>query len=145
MTTLAWDGHTLAADKLCDDNGIKRTTTKIWKIKDCLLGVTGSAVNGKSLLNWYCDGKDPDTFPYCKDKEAISILIEITKDGKINQYWDSPYPIVYEDTKAAFGSGRDFATAVMDLGFGAINAVETACKFDVSSGMGVDFLTLNGA
>ena len=50
MTVIAWDGHTLAADKRSvSGGGIARTVTKIQRHGDCLIAMTDCG-NGCDFL-----------------------------------------------------------------------------------------------
>lgn len=42
MTVIAWDGKTLAADKRVGYGNMHRTTTKIRRVGDALVGCSGS-------------------------------------------------------------------------------------------------------
>lgn len=43
-----------------------------------------------------------------------------------------------------FGSGRDFALGALAMGASAYEAVKAAITFDITCGIGVDTLTLDG-
>lgn len=63
MTTIAWDGATLAADKRAVNNGLFRTTTKIFRVNDRLFGFCGDAAYGNQMLQWIRDGQKVEDFP----------------------------------------------------------------------------------
>ncbi len=142
MTIIAWDGKTLAADKRGLNSGLPRTLTKIRRIGDLLVGVSGDAADQQDVMAWVEQGRKVDNYPKAMlDKELGSSMV-IIEDGKIMYYGTSPLPTVIEDKTIAMGSGRDYAIAAMHLGKSAREAVEIASLFDVGCGNGVDVLTL---
>lgn len=145
MTVLAWDGITLAADKRAVMDGLTRTTTKIFRINGCLVGYSGESAFGEAMLDWFRRGEKPDDFPDSqRDMNTWAGLLVIREDGKIQRYEQAPYPITFEDSQIAVGSGRDYALAAMYCGRNAHDAVLIACEFDNGCGNGVDTLRLDG-
>lgn len=140
MTVIAWDGHTLAADKRGTQGGLPRTMTKIVRHGAALLAVTGDWDVGSELRAWYVAGADPAAFPP-RARDDHATLIVIARE-RIAVYVTGPYPTVIEDRRCAFGCGRDFAEAAMHLGHDAVRAVEVACALDINCGNGIDALTL---
>lgn len=142
MTVIAWDGHTLAADKRATSGGgIARTITKIQRHGDALFGITGSWDIGIEMREWFKAGANPANFPP-KAREAEASLIVI-RAGKIESYQSGPYPLTIEADQCAFGSGRDFAEAAMYLGRSAEEGVRVARHFQTDCGNGIDTLTLD--
>lgn len=142
MTTIAWDGKTLAADKRSSCGTLIVTTTKIRRVGAALVGWTGDQDAGELMAKWFADGADPAKWPeHQKDKEMWSRLIVVDASGA-RFYERLPVAIAVEDRFAAWGSGRDFAYAAMYLGESARKAVEIACVFDSGSGNGIDELSL---
>ena len=145
MTVIAWDGKTLAADKQATNNNLKRTVTKIRRVKECLIFSSGDFDSCVQLMDWYERGCDPTNWPAFQGvKDEATNLYFITKHGRVGAYERRSLPFFYEDKFFACGSGRDYAITAMHCGKSAIEAVEIACRFDVSCGMGIDFLTLEG-
>ncbi len=144
MTVIAWDGETLAADKMVvDGGGIRRTTTKIFQRRDSsyLLGVTGNWDVCMELLAWWEVGPIAENFPAAA-REDRGLLVVISKATGILSYNAGPYPLRHEAEKCAFGSGRDFAEAAMFCGKTAEEAVRVAIAFQSDCGNGVDTLRL---
>lgn len=141
MTVIAWDGTTLAADKRAVNNGLPRTVTKIFRLKNGdLFGACGDLSYCLQMLQWAQDGMRADTFPKeQRDKDDWQTCVVIIK-GVLHLFERTPYPLVFEDNIYACGSGRDFATAAMHLGKSAREAVEVACLFDTGCGNGIDEL-----
>ncbi|MFL9904211.1 hypothetical protein PQR71_39840 [Paraburkholderia fungorum] len=143
MTVVCWDGQTLAADKMGDAGGLKRTTTKIRRFSGGLFGSAGSASRAAEMLAWIESGANPEKVPAFQlvPDDYQSVMI-IHKDGTVWLYGCSAYPFQMEDDFHAIGSGRDFAIAAMYLGFGAQHAVHVASQFESGCGMGIDTLEL---
>lgn len=143
MSVIAWDGKTLAADKRACYGTTILTTTKIFRVGDCLVGYTGDAVFGEQMLAWIRAGANVEDFPAAqRDKDDWCGVLVITPEGKVSRYERTPNPMTYEDEFFAAGSGGDFALAAMHLGKTAREAVELACKLDSGCGNGVTELTL---
>ena len=142
MTTLVWDGTTLAADKQANVAGMRRQVTKIHKFDNNLVGFSGDYDFAMDMLEWLKSGGEPKTFPETQKKEDTYVnTLWIPSPDKIFVFERSPYPIDFsENMFICMGSGRDFAYGAMDMGADAIRAVEIANKYDTGSGLGIDFL-----
>lgn len=141
MTVIAWDGKTLAADKQSTSNGMARTTSKIHRVRDGLLALTGAGGHGYALLAWFNGARDPAAWPRVQDAEDEGSVIHFTRDG-VFVYGGNGCGVgePVEDPFIAFGSGRDYAMAAMHLGKSPREAVEIACLFDINCGCGIDVL-----
>lgn len=144
MTTIAWDGKTLAADKQATCAGLRGTTTKIRRTPTGhLMAWTGDEDSGRAVAGWYEEGADPAKWPKCQeDKELWSRLIVVNCVGEAFTFERQPIAMRVEDAFMAWGSGRDFAMAAMHCGKTAREAVTVASHYDVSTGMGVDAFDL---
>lgn len=143
MTVIAWDGKTLAADRMGDAGGLKRATTKIRRFDGGLFGSAGSASRGAEMFAWIESGADPECVPaFQLDPNDYQSTMIVRNDGTVWLYGCSAHPFRMEDPFHAIGSGRDFAMAAMYLGFGAAQAVHVASEFDTGCGMGIDTLEL---
>jgi ATP-dependent protease HslVU (ClpYQ) peptidase subunit len=142
MTCLAWDGKVLAADKRMTQAGLAVTVTKIFRIENSLVGISGTGALGLQMLEWFKCGANPAAFPNeQRTMEDWTLLVVINAEG-VFEYQRSPFPIQIESSPWASGAGRDYALAAMHCGKTAREAVEIACKFDVSCGNGIDTLEL---
>lgn len=144
MTTVAWDGKRLAADKMAVNNGAKHgVCTKVHKINGCLCAITGSYDVGMEMLHWFQEGAAIDAFPDIQADTNDASLIVITPERRITWYERSPHALIFEQQFTAAGSGRDFALAAMHLGCSAEEAVRVASMFDAYSGHGVDSISFD--
>ena len=142
MSVIAWDGKTLAADKRASFGTTIHTTTKIFHSGDALVAYAGDASFGEEMRAWYGRGAKPEDFPVSnRDKEDWAGLLVIRRGRPIARYERTPYPVLFEDTLFAIGSGREFALAAMHLGKTAREAVEVAIALDSGCGNGIDTRT----
>jgi len=143
MSTVAWDGKILAADKRATIGSLHRTTMKIHRVGSSLVGYVGAGAQSREVLAWACGGFKKSAFPESqRDVEKSTTLLVIRPGGMIHVYEHTPHAVIYEDKQFAIGSGRDFALAAMRLGKSAREAVLLAAEFDPGTGNGVDTLTL---
>lgn len=144
MTTVAWDGRTLAADKRVSFGSRIATVTKVHRVNGHLVAGAGSSAQINEMIEWFRHGARPETFPAKqRTDDGISLLV-ITPEGKALQYSNTPYPIEHGDSRVAIGSGCEFAMAAMHCGKTAREAVEVAAILDSNTGNGVDVLHLQG-
>lgn len=139
MTTIAWDGKTLAADTQSTSGGLPWTTIKAYRLNDGrLFAGSGAAEDCEAVREWLEKGGDKPTL-----KDFIGLLIDNN-----SQCWsleDKLHKIPVQAPFHACGSGRDFAMAAMHLGKSAREAVEFACLYDIYTGMPVTELSLERA
>ena len=146
MTVIAWDGEVLAADKMASNGNNLRTVTKIYKVPQGICGMAGEFWHGLEMLNWFEDGMVPDEFPKCSgdDGDGSHILL-ITHEKQIITFHPKcrGYGEVFEEEQFAIGSGAEYATTAMYLGYSAVEAVEVACELSPGCGVGIDTLRLD--
>jgi 20S proteasome alpha/beta subunit len=143
MTTICWDGTTLAADKRATNGGLIFTVTKIFRVRGCLVSAAGDFDRIMESIAWFADGADPAKLPphHRSNDDYVGLLV-IWPNGLIEKYERGPVPYKIESPFFAVGSGRDFAMAAMHLGKTAVEAVEVAMALDAGTGNGIDTLTL---
>jgi hypothetical protein len=93
------------------------------------------------MREWFKAGAVPGDFPP-KARDGNSSLVVICASG-IRHWVSGPHPMVVEQVRCAWGSGRDFAEAAMWLGHDARRGVEVACHFQTDCGNGIDVLALD--
>lgn len=141
MTVIAWDGKTLAADKLVCFGVTKGTVTKIHRHGDFLLGVTGNLSMGMEMLEWFKAGAIPKDFPEGnRNPDTGSGLVLVKPDNTVWKYESTPHPFKVEGAFCAFGSGDESAMVAMECGCNARMAVEVTIKYNTGCGNGVDTL-----
>lgn len=144
MTTIAWDGKTLAGDRQVTSNSSRVTeVTKIAKRKDgALVGACGETCTASAFIRWFLDdeqGPKPELKTHTPECNAGAIVIR--PNGKAEAHdqfgW---HPI--ETKYYAMGSGDAFAIMAMRLGQSATKAVKLASEFDVYTNSKVNSVSL---
>ena len=161
MTTIVFDGYTLAADKQVSWFNTKAKVTKIWKTEVGLMAGAGKMQTVNLIKSWLCSPDNPEhplhdpnatnePYPDIHEDDNSEILVI----SRINCPFDDSYevriqiynrfypPYDIEDTQIAIGSGADFAMGALACGRSASQAVEIASRFDTATGMGIDVLQL---
>ncbi|MEY4760671.1 MAG: hypothetical protein RLZZ200_527 [Pseudomonadota bacterium] len=140
MTTVAWDGHTLAADSQVTFGNLVGHCTKAVKLEDGrLLASSGFAEDHFQVKQWLETGglrgpRHEDPEQPVLDKDYTGILID--GDGAwVIQSNLIRWPLPRKHW--AIGSGRDFAIAAMHLGRTAAEGVAIACEFDANTALPV--------
>lgn len=135
MTTIAFDGKTMACDTRVTGDHIYNTDTKIYENEFVVIGIAGNAEAGILLVK-----DDSILVPkhYDFDFEALVFVKDTEKVYKVAFYksWDcalsSVIPIA--DSFAAVGYGSPYALAAMECGYSAHGGVAVASKFDTNTG-----------
>lgn len=141
MTTIAWDGKMLAADKRSMYGGCINVVTKIWAVRGCLVGGAGELAFIFPMVEWVAGGRDMAAFPSSqRDKDDWQPVMVIDPGGRCLIYERTPHPIMWERGFGAIGSGKQYALAAMQCGKSAAEAVQVASLFDHQTGNGVDVL-----
>lgn len=141
MTVIAWDGRTLAADKMACCGDTATTCTKIRRVDDKVFAWCGGLGEGLALVEWYLAGADKDKYPAFQKTDDWSRLI-VASDSGVVFYEKVPEPQPCEDAYGAWGSGREVALGALAMGADARRAVEVASKHVHSCGLGVDAFEL---
>ena len=151
MTTIAWDGHFLAADRMACSGNTKRAVTKIWRI-DSKVNPNVEALLGFDKIEMFAwSGEHQDAIairdflrsessaaPKIEDREGCGLVIYRSGAAARIEYRLLPSPI--EEKICAIGSGRDFAIGAMAHGANAVQALSIAGAHDCYTGLGADVL-----
>jgi ATP-dependent protease HslVU (ClpYQ) peptidase subunit len=138
MTTIAWDGHTLAADRQSTWGGTATKTRKIFRAvhedgREVIYGCAGLTHECTAFTRWI-NGEIAE--PAFTD---ISVMC-IDRSGRL---WHTNHSMNWTQIKVKFwaiGSGCDYALGAMAAGKTAAEAIKIASKLDVTTGLGVDTL-----
>ena len=147
MTTVAYDGRSMAADKQMNTGNMKHphAGSKIqrgtYRGEPALYGGSGTTVFLSAVIDWLIAGESAEHKPDLPGPDDTFTVVVATAAG-VFEYIDSLRPIFLGDIPWAIGSGAEYAFGAMDAGACAKRAVEIACGRDCSSGMGIDVLTL---
>lgn len=133
MTTIAYDGRCLAADRNTTCSGsVFRSGPKIEKVKGGYVACCGNVAQIRHFLRWYRDGMKGKV-PNLDDCEAIMVV-----NGEVSVWLGGEQQPCANDEKLANGSGWKWALAAMDHGKNALEAVEYAATRDNATGGGYD-------
>ncbi|WRN92654.1 hypothetical protein [Salmonella phage L223] len=143
MTTIAFDGKTMACDTCVTGNFKYYTDTKIYENDRFVMGVSGDAGVGRLLV---VDAEILTPKHYDFD---FSALVWVKEDKHIFNVeffksWDAPLSSVIPiaGPTAAVGTGAMCALTAMFMGATATAAVEIAKRFDPNTDGGVITLQL---
>jgi ATP-dependent protease HslVU (ClpYQ) peptidase subunit len=141
MTTIAWDGRTLAADRRAHGSGFMYAVTKIRRTPDGrLIGVAGNVSAVMAMLDWLEGGAEGEP-PLPLTSDAWSDMIEIDAGGAAYLWGDHGRYRIH-DKIAAIGSGMPYALGAMACGRCARSAILVAARFDPGTGTPIDTLSL---
>jgi len=132
MTTVAWDGKTLAADSQCTHYGTPLFhAEKLLKHDGHLYGFSGAQGACLEVKKWIIGGSDENKKP--QDLDDVNV-IKIDPEKRIwlacqkLNFWTHNHPFW------GLGSGVDYALGAMHAGVGAVQAVEIAKILDINTG-----------
>jgi hypothetical protein len=135
MTTIAWDGKTLAGDRKTVDVCVYGGT-KVFRVghgeETYLVAASGNSSDCDAFVEFAKKG--------FKDRPKFTDFtgIRIAKDGTITRYDEMPNESVFKSEMYALGSGGKYAIGAMAHGATAVEAVGIASSVDVYTGLGVD-------
>lgn len=133
MTTIAYDGITLAGDT--QTSMFRDSYPKLQRLSDGrLYGACGEVQDMVAVQHWLERGGDR---PKCEDGYACIVIDQ----GKCLHYEHKLIAMPVGGLCFSVGSGRDYAMAAMHLGMSAAEAVRVAHVFDISTGSEVMELT----
>lgn len=147
MTTVAWDGRSIAADRRMVGEGIASTTGKLFKLKNgCILSGAGYLDQVLEVAAWINGGCKEDKKPKFPEdlNEGSSLLLVDPKGRAYYLTWPYLRRLQINEKFAAIGSGSHFAMGAMAAGADARQAVAIAARFDPNTGGGVNVLRVRG-
>lgn len=143
MTTIAWDGKTLAVDSfgVSGETVINKRVKKLFTDVGPFMAVafSGTLQECEPLIKWIEKGGDN---PPVGDHFN---LVCISKKGKCLTLHDGDALFFVEASGMwSTGSGRNIALGAMEAGATAIEAIKIACKRDIYTGGKVQSYTFDG-
>lgn len=140
MTTVAFDGTTLAADTRWQSAYIQcHETSKIFRHKNKVCGAAGLAQDAILFRQWVIGGMKEDQKPnLCKDTFCAIVVT----DGKPERYESALVPMP-AGVPSATGSGCELAMGAMLAGANAKKAVQIASRLDTGTGGKITTLRCN--
>lgn len=143
MTTIAWDGETLAADSQSTQGGHKWfKEKKIFRYGDKLVAYAGREDYGTAFLQWVKAGMEPGEFPEIPNNpEGFDLIGIVVSDRGVLEFCDNG-SAAPRKAPFAWGSGSHFAIGAMEAGADARQAVKVACRRDLNTGGAVQVFSL---
>ena len=151
MTTIAWDGRSIAADRMyCVGNTpfpgpVPKIRKLVFRGKPAVMGTSGSVEYGTKMMDWLCDGAPPNSPPELSPDNDESCSVLLATLDTVFLFSNSLTGVPIGKRVWACGSGADYALGAMLAGASAKRAVEIASELDFSTGCGLDVLRLRGA
>ncbi len=145
MTTIAWDGRTLAADTLGTISGFRSQfpTEKIVSRGSMAFGLTGYGGLINAWIEWYQAGADPANTPKHGFSDNDTGNFIVFRDGVALVFSHlCPYPLK-EGAPWGWGSGGEVALGAMLHGATAEQAVAHAMSRDTRSGGAIQTIDLH--
>lgn len=141
MTTIAWDGTTLAGDRQTSWGNTPTPTTKVFRVvRDGYPVIFGCAG-----LTYDCDSYKRWAFGEITERPAFTELAVMLIDHR-RRLWFTTEKMIWSRINApvwACGSGSDYALGAMHAGADAVQAIRIATKLDFQTGLGVTTVRLN--
>jgi len=133
VSTVAWDGKTIAADRGGVTYERMHLLDKLFVLDDgTIAACTGVYEIGQLMLQWYVDGKKPEQFPKAAQDPDNSTTLIVIPDGHGQAYQITSQPVLVPvECPMAWGSGGDIALGAMHAGANADKAVQIAGKLDI--------------
>ena len=130
MTTVAWDGKTLAADSQVTIGNCRGRGTKLVSNARGYIAA-GAGTFGEVLpwLAWVVSGMDPEQRPASLSEDSVVIIVP--PRGCPLWFAGTHIPTKLPRRQFAIGSGSDFAVGAMAAGADAVAAVKIAADHDV--------------
>lgn len=143
MTTIAVNRTTMAADTRLSGEACLKNATKIWRIRDSIVGVAGDAADTTKFLAWFrkeCPVEE--AYAIATDDHDFGALV-LNKDG-LFYYQGCCEPDKLHDEHTAIGAGAQGAKMAMMLGKTPSEAVALMMEIDECTGGKIEELTLDG-
>lgn len=158
MTTIAWDGRTLAADsRATEADGSARTDrfVKLYRLEskvppvlgEVLFAASGCEFAGELFRRWLERGGDCDLVARgVQENEDEGSPLDALVVHASGAYTANHLGVLIEvrDRQWAHGTGRQGALVAMHLGVGAAAAVRAAARFDNNTGGRIVAMQLKG-
>jgi ATP-dependent protease HslVU (ClpYQ) peptidase subunit len=136
MTTIAWDGRRLAADRLVNADGLKiRYAKKISHIargqQMLIVACAGLVADSLKFEKWLREGGEHPTL----DDNFEAIVIDAQNNAVT---YCNDLVALERDAPYALGSGTKVALGALHAGADAKRAVEIGCELDLYTGGEID-------
>lgn len=131
MTTIAWDGETLAVDSQMTDSYdaiTGRRVQKLFKVGERWIALSGDMQDCVLALRWFQRGEPEGERP------ELNNFVGFVKAGRDCYRYEKKLARWKVENPAATGSGYQYALGAMASGKTAGEAIKIAARFDSSTG-----------
>lgn len=142
MTTIAFDGKTIAAD--CQSTygsfpvKVRKLNSLTYKGQNAVAACAGTIREFQPIIEWLKAGGKKKSRPDVDDEKPDFSIIIATESGNVFYANDSLFFHDMGKVRWAIGSGADYALGAMEAGKTAPEAIAIASRLDVNTGLGVD-------
>lgn len=148
MTTIAWDGNTLAADRAAWSGNMKYRVRKVHRLVDkadgkpILAAVCGNGSWAMAWLDWkFGKGQQPGAYHDSKMERPSIIALVVDSRRRVWEYTCEGHRIQRLGRLSALGAGQEMAMGAMAAGASAKHAIRIVIKHSDVAGIGVDAVT----
>lgn len=138
MTTIAWDGKTLATDRMAVCGATKRMVRKLFDCGAYWYGGAGNFDDVHRVAAWLKAGADAANPLVLEEGSVLGIAVRKCDAESYLVEGKHVVLCVFRKVPEATGSGHEYARSAMAFGKTAVQAVTFAARFDAYTGMGVD-------
>lgn len=143
MTTIAWDGKSLAFDSQTTCGGHRDLSViKAVKRGAALAAAAGTSAKGLQFLDWFRAGMAGDP-PEAGSEDDNSFWGLIVTTDRLLIWNSAGWLAGKSDHPYTLGSGGTYALGAMGAGADARAAVEIAARYDTGTGGDVTVLSLS--
>lgn len=143
MTTIAFDGATLAGDTKIADECTLSYARKVFVLNRGAVGVAGDFARANEFVAWLRKWERGVVSDPPKELTDVGAMY-VNHKGEIYEFEESAIPYRILRAKHAIGSGAQAAMALMLSGYSAAGAVRGAAKVDVGTGGRIVVLKIKG-
>lgn len=143
MTTIAWDGRTLAADKGSWFGGLHQPVRKVHRVtapdgRRFLVAMAGDAVFATQCLRWM-RGEIDNPGRCLGGDENRDVMVVIDERRRIWRLSSRLVYVPYEGKVHAHGAGQEIALGALMAGADAVKAIKITMQVSDFAARGVDF------
>ena len=146
MTTIAWDGKTLAGDCCSWSGGVRRKTRKVFKIKSptrgmLLVGFVGQQSFAYAVADWIKGERDIPNYKEFGVEPQNACAVVIDSKNRIYVLGCTLEFNLMRENIFAIGAGSEFAWGALEMGATSKQAVKIAEKRSDYAAMGIDCIS----
>lgn len=135
MTTIAFDGETLAVDsRITREGAVVGTADKSIETEDFIGAICGDFVTIPLLRTWVRASLSEQSRPKLPKGSSFILVLVHKRTGRVTVYEDGLSPLEMDDRVFAYGSGAAYALGAMHAGATAKQAVQAAAAYDGATG-----------